>query len=147
MPTPTMVRAGSPNGVLASPDSALEQDAFRRFPYSLIVLDRKGRLTAVNLQGERLIEAMGLVGKELTCCTLLGCRSSESVLADTCLTELAHRHGHALPEVRVDLPTTEGMRAMWVTAAPCSTPAPPTWSFSCVPASPRTGAGAPIRTG
>jgi DNA-binding SARP family transcriptional activator len=40
------------------------------------------------------------------------------VLTDTCLTELARRTGSALPEVRVDVPTTDGIRAMWVAAAP-----------------------------
>jgi|HubBroStandDraft_4_1064222.scaffolds.fasta_scaffold00902_12 DNA-binding SARP family transcriptional activator len=113
-----MAPAHSPNGVLAPPGSSLEQEAFRRFPYSLIVFDREGRLVAVNLEGRRLIEAMGLTGVELTCCTLLGCRTPESVLADACLTQLARGRGNALPEVRVDVPTAEGVRAMWVVAAP-----------------------------
>ncbi len=113
-----MAPAHSPNGVLAPLGSDLEQEAFRRFPYSLIVFDREGRLVAVNLEGERLIEAMGLTGVELTCCTLLGCRAPESVLAGACLTELARGRGSALPEVRIDVPTGEGVRAMWVAAAP-----------------------------
>jgi DNA-binding SARP family transcriptional activator len=113
-----MAPAPSPNGVLAPLGLDLEQEAFRRFPYSLIVFDREGRLAAVNLEGERLIEAMGLTGVELTCCTLLGCRAPESVLADACLTELARGRESALPEVRVDVPTAEGVRAMWVMAAP-----------------------------
>ncbi len=101
-----------------APGAALAQAAFQRFPYSLIVVDREGRLAAVNLAGEHLIEAMGLAGVELTCCMLLGCRSSESVLAESCLSELARDRGSALPEVRVDVPTAQGIRAMWVTAAP-----------------------------
>jgi DNA-binding SARP family transcriptional activator len=84
-----------------------------------MVADQQGRIIAVNLEGERLIEAMGLVDVELlTCCTLLGCRSSGSVLADTCLTWQARSYGSALPEVRVDVPTAGGIRAMWVAAAP-----------------------------
>ncbi len=120
MPTPTKARANSPNGVLAPASMALEQEAFRRFPYSLIVFDRDGRLIACNLEGERLIETMGMDRHDvkLTCCALLGCRSSESVLSDACLTELASSSGSVLPEVRVDVPTAEGSRAMWVTAAP-----------------------------
>jgi DNA-binding SARP family transcriptional activator len=97
---------------------SLEHEAFRSFPYSLIVLDRDGRLVAVNLEGERLIEAMGISAAGLTCCDLLGCRSAEGVLGGACLTELARERGLALPEVRVDLQTAEGIRAMWVTAAP-----------------------------
>jgi len=118
MPTPTTAPPTPSNGVLAAPGAALAQEAFQRFPYSLIVVDREGRLAAVNLAGERLIEAMNLTGAELTCCALLGCHAPESVLAEECLSELARSRGGALPEVRVDLPTTEGPRAMWVTAAP-----------------------------
>lgn len=113
-----MASANPPDAVLAPTDSAtLGQTAFERFPYSLIVVDHAGRVVAVNHEGERLIEAMGMSGTELTCCMLLGCHSSESVLADTCLTWLARSNGSALPEVRVDVTTTEGVRAMWVAAA------------------------------
>lgn len=105
------------NGVPAPPDATLEQEAFRRFPYSLVVVDRTGRIVSCNLEGGRLIETMGMTGMELTCCMLLGCRSSESVLADTCLSELARSTGGALPEVRVDVPTSDGVKAMWVAAA------------------------------
>jgi DNA-binding SARP family transcriptional activator len=117
MPAPTKLRAHSPSRAIAQTGSTLEQEAFRRFPYSLIVLNRDGGLVAVNLEGERLIAAMGLTGVELTCCTLLGCRTPESVLAETCLSELAHSNGSALPEVRVDVPTADGIKAMWVAAA------------------------------
>jgi DNA-binding SARP family transcriptional activator len=97
---------------------SVEQSAFHLFPYSLIVVDGEGRVLAANLAGERLIEAIGLTGMELTCCTLLGCRSAGSVLADTCLSELARATAGVLPEVRVDLSTADGTRAMWVTASP-----------------------------
>ena len=110
--------ASSAGASSAPADLALEHEAFRSFPYSLIVFDRKGRLVATNLEGERLIEAVGVPSADLTCCALLGCRVPESVLADACLTELARGRGEALPEVRVDVPTAEGVRAMWVAAAP-----------------------------
>ena len=115
----TMASANPPNEVLAPPDPAvLGQAAFERFPYSLIVIDHGGHVVAVNLEAERLIEAMGMAGVELTCCMLLGCHSSDSVLADTCLSWLARSQGGALPEVRVDVTTADGVGAMWVTAAP-----------------------------
>lgn len=106
------------NGVFAPPDSALEQEAFRRFPYCLFIVGRDKQIVARNLEAMELVEAMGLSDMELTCCALLGCRLDESVLSSACLTELAFSHETALPEVRVDLPTVEGVRAMWVTVAP-----------------------------
>jgi DNA-binding SARP family transcriptional activator len=135
-PTPTPDASDAPGSVRDSSSSGpgLEHEAFHGFPYSLIVFDRDGRFVATNLEGRRLIAAMGLTGEsesegegeggseenehELTCCRLLGCRVAEGVLADACLTELAKTRGRALPEVRVDLTTAEGERAMWVTAAP-----------------------------
>jgi hypothetical protein len=52
----TMASADPPIGVLAPSDPAvLGQAAFERFPYSLIVVDRGGRVVAVNLEAERLI--------------------------------------------------------------------------------------------
>lgn len=104
--------------VLATPTAVLEQEAFRHFPYSLVVIDGEGRVAACNLEGERLIEALGMADIGLTCCMLLGCGTDESVLAKTCLSALARGGGKALPEVRVDLHAGEGVHAMWVTAAP-----------------------------
>src|SRR5579862_4669058 len=115
MSTSTKVSADSSKD---APLAALEQAAFRSFPYSLFVADRMGRVVARNLEGERLIAAANLTGLDLTCCMLLGCRSPDSVLAEACLTELTNNHGSALPEVRVDVPTLDGVRAMWVAAAP-----------------------------
>jgi DNA-binding SARP family transcriptional activator len=114
---PTKVQVNSPDDALAPADT-LEQEAFRNFPYSLIVVDQERRVIARNLEGERLIEAMGLADVDLTCCRLLECHSSESVLADVCLTELARSREGPLPEVRVDVTTAAGVRAMWVAAAP-----------------------------
>ncbi|MGA2319438.1 MAG: BTAD domain-containing putative transcriptional regulator [Solirubrobacteraceae bacterium] len=102
-------------GGLAQP--SLEQEAFREFPYALLVLDQSGLLLSRNEQAARLIEAMGLPEKGLTCCALLGCRRPDTVLASACVTELALSREDALPEVRVDIATREGPSAMWVTAA------------------------------
>jgi DNA-binding SARP family transcriptional activator len=115
--TPMQVLDDSSDDARA-PRVALEQAAFRSFPYSLFVADRTGRVVARNIEGERLIAAANLTDLDLTCCMLLGCRSPESVLSDACLTELASNRGSALPEVRVDVPTGDGIRAMWVAAAP-----------------------------
>ena len=114
----TTMAAHSPNGALASPDSTLELEGFRRFPYSLLIIDGDKQVVARNLEAAKLIEAMSLGDVELTCCKLLGCRTDESVLADACLTELALGQEAPLPEVRVDIPTVDGVRAMWVAAAP-----------------------------
>jgi DNA-binding SARP family transcriptional activator len=106
------------NGDLASLDAVLEQQAFHRFPYALLVVDSAGGITCRNLEASRLIEATGLPEVGLTCCALLGCRVPGSVLAAACLTELAITHKTALPEVRVDVLTPDGARAIWVAAAP-----------------------------
>lgn len=118
MATITSAPVHLPSGVLAAPDSTLEQKAFRCFPYSLFVIDRDKRVLARNLEAAELIETMGLGDATLSCCELLGCRTQESVLAGACLTELAFSHATALPEVRVDLATSEGVRAMWAAVAP-----------------------------
>ena len=110
--------ANAPQDVLATPTDMLEREAFRRFPYSLVVIDGEGDVVACNLQGERLVEALSIDRVGLTCCTLLGCGTTESVLAETCLSGLARDNGKALPEVRVDLRAGEDVYAMWVAAAP-----------------------------
>ncbi len=109
---------GALQDVLTTSTAMLEQEAFRRFPYSLIVIDGEGRVAACNLEGERLVETLGMGDARLTCCTLLGCGTTESVLAETCLSGLARDSGKALPEVRVDLRAGEDVYAMWVAAAP-----------------------------
>lgn len=94
----------------------MEVDAFRRFPSGLLVLDRSGHLVCCNEEAARLIRALGLPARDLTCCALLGCRRPGTVLAAACLTELALSRGAALPEIRVDIATPEGPIAMWVAA-------------------------------
>jgi DNA-binding SARP family transcriptional activator len=104
-------------GAKARPRPSLELEAFSAFPYGLLVLDRDGRVVCRNVQATRLIEAMGLPEAGLSCCTLLGCRSPETVLEAACLTELAIGREAALPEIRVDIDLPTGPCAMWVTAA------------------------------
>ncbi|HTA13428.1 MAG TPA: hypothetical protein VK781_01055, partial [Solirubrobacteraceae bacterium] len=58
--------------------ATLEHEAFRLFPYGLMVVERDGRIVSHNLVAARLIEAAGQDPATLTCCTLLGCN-----LADT----------------------------------------------------------------
>jgi DNA-binding SARP family transcriptional activator len=117
MPTSTRVRAHSRNGAAAA-DSSLEREVFQRFPYALVVVGGGGELLAQNLAAATLIEAVGLPDTPLTCCALLGCRTPKSVLAGTCLTELALQRRETLPEIRVDIATRGGARVMWVVAAP-----------------------------
>jgi DNA-binding SARP family transcriptional activator len=94
----------------------VEVDAFRRFPSGLLVFDRRGHLVCSNEEATRLIRALGLASRGLTCCELLGCRRPDTVLEAACLIELALSHGAALPEVRVDITTPEGPMALWVAA-------------------------------
>ena len=107
-------------GKRSSPSPAtIEREAFKAFPYGLLVLDGSGRVLCRNHEASRLVEAIGLGHEaELTCCNLLGCRRLDSVLSDTCLSELAIKRGEALPEIRIDLSTPGGAMATWVAAAP-----------------------------
>jgi DNA-binding SARP family transcriptional activator len=115
----TATRAGTHRygGAKARVRPSLELEAFSAFPYGLLVLERDGRVVCRNAQATRLIEAMGLPEAGLSCCTLLGCRAPDTVLADACLTELAIAREAALPEIRVDIELPTGPSAMWVTAA------------------------------
>jgi DNA-binding SARP family transcriptional activator len=96
--------------------SSLELDAFRGFPYGLLVLDGRGLVLCRNREAARLIEESGAGEEDLTCCKLFGCHRPGTVLASGCLTELALAHESALPEVRVDIETPRGPLAMWVAA-------------------------------
>ena len=103
---------------------ALALAAFQHFPYGMLVVDRDGKIVSSNIQAARLIEAAGLDGANASCCSLLGCRIPETVLAEACLTELALARGEPLPEVRVDVKTDEGLKALWVVVAPLEQEAP-----------------------
>jgi DNA-binding SARP family transcriptional activator len=94
---------------------AIEAEAFRLFPYGILVLDSDRRVLASNKVAEQLL-ANPLAG--MTCCSVLGCRTPDSPLAESCFSELARSIGGTLPEVRVDLPRPGIVDAVWVTAAP-----------------------------
>jgi DNA-binding SARP family transcriptional activator len=98
--------------------SLVELEAFRGFPYGLLVLDRGGRVLCSNREAGRLIETVGVVERDLTCCTLFGCRRAGTALAAGCLTELALARDGVLPEVRLDIETPGGLSAIWVAAGP-----------------------------
>jgi DNA-binding SARP family transcriptional activator len=97
---------------------ALERIAFQNFPYGMLVVDRDGKVVCRNTQAALLIKAMELDDASASCCTLLGCRAPDTVLAGVCLTELAIARGEPLPEVRVDVQTGDESQALWVVVAP-----------------------------
>ena len=101
-------------------DRLLEQEAFRRCSYGLLVVDAEGKVICHNVEAERLLEMSELLENELTCCALLGCRKPGTVLAEACLTQRAIGRERTLPEIRLDLRTRAGPRAVWVAAAPLS---------------------------
>jgi DNA-binding SARP family transcriptional activator len=96
---------------------SLESEAFNAFPYAMLVLDRDGRVLARNAQAAELIDSMGLPDAGLTCCALLGCRLADTVLEHGCVSELALAHEQALPEIRLELRSSTGADAMWMTAS------------------------------
>jgi DNA-binding SARP family transcriptional activator len=113
-----MARAQILEDGIAPQRGGLEQLAFQRFPYGMLIVDRDGLIVSSNLEATRLIEASGLDRADATCCALFGCRTSETVLAEACLTELALARDEPLPEVRVDVKTSDGIEALWVVVAP-----------------------------
>src|ERR1700675_3965067 len=108
----------APIQALLAPDQTLQRGAFDGFPYGQLVLDQAGRIVCANQRAMRLIESVGLSEGSPSCCSLLGCRAPHTVLEAGCVTELALRHDRPLPELRVELCTSEGKSSMWVTAAP-----------------------------
>lgn len=104
------------HGAVVTAGPSLELEAFTRLPYGLLVVDRQGRVLCGNRAAAGLIEAAGLP-EDCTCCALLGCGSPGGSLS-SCLTELALGQNRPLPEIRVELRTATGVRALWVAAAP-----------------------------
>jgi DNA-binding SARP family transcriptional activator len=105
-----------PDGALMASGASMEREAFKGFPYGLLVLDGDGRVVCVNDEAGRLIDEADLSPVGLSCCELLGCRQSGTPLADACVTELA-LGGRAQPhEVRVDIGCPGGPTAVWVAA-------------------------------
>lgn len=105
--------------------AGIDLEAFRRFPYGLLVTSADGTIVSHNLQAARLIEASGVQNGDgrLSCCELLGCGAADTVLAEGCVTQMALAHGGLLPEMRVDLATRSGSASLWVAAAPLWTAA------------------------
>src|SRR3989442_15459995 len=95
----------------------IEAEAFRLFPYGILVFDDNGRLSAWNSAAPHLLDG---VSRGAACCSILGCRSSDGPLNAACLTELARAHSALLPEMRVDLGNgnDDCEPARWITAAP-----------------------------
>jgi len=118
MATPTGVRSRLNGGAPARSHASIEREIFERFPYGLLVLDGDGRVVRSNEQAARLISAAGLgEDADLTCCSLLGCRTPNTVLDAACVTDLALNGEAPMPEVRVDVRSPTGLSAVWVTAA------------------------------
>jgi DNA-binding SARP family transcriptional activator len=93
-------------------------DVFDRFPYGLMVCDRRGRVVAANARFREIVTPGQTVdGLAMSCCTLLGCRRPDGPLQGSCLTALALEAGEALPELRLHL-TAARPGAYLVTAAP-----------------------------
>jgi DNA-binding SARP family transcriptional activator len=113
-----MARAQSSNGVVTAFGSAVDREAFQRFPYAMLVTRGDGTIVARNLQATRLIEDRGLSPEDSSCCTLLGCRTPDTVLSEGCVTAMALTHGSLLPETRVDIQTSSGLASLWIAAAP-----------------------------
>jgi DNA-binding SARP family transcriptional activator len=98
----------------------LLREAFERFPYGIMVVDGRRRVLLTNPALRELLgdvaDADGRPTRE--CCELLGCGTPGGPLERGCLTDLALRAGEPLPEIRVDLPPTAPVAAVWITAAP-----------------------------
>ncbi len=111
----------SPGPSTPAPGSRLGADALARtvfdgFPFGLLVTEAGGAVLAANPESLRVLAREDAAGK--TCCALLGCHEPTGPFANACITSRALAEGRALPEVRVDFTAHDGMRAVWVTAAP-----------------------------
>jgi DNA-binding SARP family transcriptional activator len=113
-----VVRAQSSDGTVTVSDSTIDLEAFRRFPYGLLVMSRDGTIVSRNLAASRLIEDRGLSPDGLKCCELLDCGVPGTVLAGGCVTGMALGRGALLPEMRIDLDTRSGSRSLWIAASP-----------------------------
>jgi DNA-binding SARP family transcriptional activator len=107
-----------PEGIVMASSEELDREAFQHFPYGLLVTGKGGTIVSHNLKAIRLIEAKGLAAAGLTCCELLGCGASDTVLSHGCVTEMALSRGVPLPEMRIDLETSSGPVSLWIAAAP-----------------------------
>lgn len=93
---------------------------FEFFPAGIVVTDSGGVVQGTNLRAKAMFG--GLAERPwLRCCDLFDCRREGTPLADHCITQLVLSHQGPLPELRVDLPHTDGAHAtssVWVTGSP-----------------------------
>ena len=100
---------------------ALASEIARLHPFALIVVGADDVVLARNPAADRLLgpaAAELVTGRPRAACELMGCRVADGPWAGRCLHQEARERGHALPEVRIDLPAHAGAGAAWVTVAP-----------------------------
>lgn len=95
---------------------------FEFFPTGILVVDRRGWVTGLNLTAKRLLGDIA-ERPRLRCCDVFDCRRAGTPLADRCITDLVLglNGTGAMPEIRVDLPSEGAGTAaasVWVTGAP-----------------------------
>ena len=97
-------------------------ELFERFPYGLMVVDREGRVLAVNERARELfaIDAAAREGGSPRCCELIcGAVAGQVNNGDgACLTSRTLEAASPLPEVRVDIERKGSVSAAWITSAP-----------------------------
>jgi DNA-binding SARP family transcriptional activator len=99
--------------------SPLAKHVFDRFPQGILIFSHSGTLAGVNRAVPKLFGPLRrrADGAPLRCCDLLGCHTP-GPLADVCLSQLAAKASEPLPDMRIELPATAPIGAVWLTAAP-----------------------------
>ena len=116
---PHLTRTRTREPRLARPNAdSLARAVFDRFPFGLLVTDPAGAVVAANGAAGRLLGRTELAGA--ACCELLGCRREDAPLGGECLTALAMGSSGPLPDVRMDIPGADPVRALLVTTASLS---------------------------
>jgi DNA-binding SARP family transcriptional activator len=94
-------------------------DIVELFPYGIAVFGPTGVLIRLNRVGAEFLgePSADFEHRNISCCELFGCRRPGTPLEHGCLTELARNASASLPEIRLDLETGNGARAVWTTAA------------------------------
>jgi DNA-binding SARP family transcriptional activator len=92
---------------------------FEFFPTGILVVDRRGQVTGLNLTAKRLLRDIA-ERPRLRCCDVFDCRRAGTPLAEHCITDLVLEHTGTMPEIRVDLAADGDAPAasVWVTGAP-----------------------------
>jgi DNA-binding SARP family transcriptional activator len=112
-------RAGAANGTdlaFEAGSAELECAAFRDFPHGLVLFDARGRVVSCNIAAAGLLDALA-GGRKQDCCSLFGCGTEGTELANGCVVDLAFARDGALPEVRLDLSTPNGPQVLWILAS------------------------------